>query len=52
MSRSGTGYNVVVSNITNVIWLFFCLLEAAFKIHKNWRGCPLTLNGYDASDNQ
>ncbi len=24
---------VIVSNIENIIWLFFCLLEAAFKIH-------------------
>ncbi len=26
-------YDVIVSNIKNIIKLFFCLLEATFKIH-------------------
>ncbi len=47
-------YNVIVSNITNITLLFFCLLEAAFKIHLAQKSegatCPLTLNGHNTSD--
>ncbi len=46
-------YNVIVSNITNIIRLFFCLLEAALKIHLAQKSegahAPLNLNGHDAS---
>ncbi len=43
--------SVIVLNIENIIRLFFCLLEAAFKIHLAQKSevRPL-LNGHDASD--
>ncbi len=43
---------VIVSNIENIIRLFFCLSEAAFKIHlaqKSERARATHLNGHDAS---
>ncbi len=39
---------MVVLNIENINLLFFCLLEASFKIHLAQK----SLNGHDASDDQ
>ncbi len=39
---------MIVLNIENINLLFFCLLEASFKIHLAQK----SLNGHDASDDQ